>query len=285
MNDNQLIGLEQGITLGANSYPSNALLLPPTNGAGTIISGNIFRNDILGVRIYNPGISNPNIMIRCNDFHNLYNGISLPDITGIKLEANSVVNITNEIGSSANPAGNRFINFFGVNGAKPVYTFNQTSTAAVGNLRYFAYNSAQESPGAITFRLSTPRPFVNTGVSPTNACQSQGAGAGVNSRIAQASSSETNIQAADAQPYLDEAYPNPTSSEATVSYFVPESATSAKLILHDVITGQLIKESVTLEKGKHTTQLPVAKLKAGIYSYTLLVDEKPITTKKLVIVK
>ncbi len=78
-------------------------------------------------------------------------------------------------------------------------------------------------------------------------------------------------------------YPNPFSSSTIIPYYMLEENVRGELTITDVTGRQLQKYN--LEKGFNTIEFKTHDLKNGIYYYTMMVDGKTISTKKIVIIK
>jgi len=78
---------------------------------------------------------------------------------------------------------------------------------------------------------------------------------------------------------LGDAQPNPNSGSTQISYFLPDNISNAKIIFTDML-GKVIEEQV-LQSGYGLLNIDTQNLPSGIYSYTLIVDEKVIVTKKI----
>jgi len=68
-----------------------------------------------------------------------------------------------------------------------------------------------------------------------------------------------------------------------INYFVPENATSAQLIIYD-INGRLMKK-VKIENGFGKIHVYGADMVSGTYTYSILVDGKVMSAKKMVSAK
>ena len=77
------------------------------------------------------------------------------------------------------------------------------------------------------------------------------------------------------------AFPNPITSSSSIKYKLEENAKQGKLIFYDVL-GKVIKQ-IVLSGKEGTEKISTNDFDAGIYFYTFLVDDKIISTKKLVI--
>jgi hypothetical protein len=84
--------------------------------------------------------------------------------------------------------------------------------------------------------------------------------------------------------YLEQNIPNPVTVTTTIRYSVPQTVTSARLILTNA-KGQVIKTISLSNRGSGQVSLNTAALTAGTYNYTLWVDGKQADTKRLIITK
>ena len=75
--------------------------------------------------------------------------------------------------------------------------------------------------------------------------------------------------------------PNPYTSNNTIRYFIPENFTNVKITFQD-LTGKTLKEIVVNETGQGSIILDGSELINGIYTYSLVVGNKVIDTKKMV---
>lgn len=78
--------------------------------------------------------------------------------------------------------------------------------------------------------------------------------------------------------------PNPFNQETIITCFVPESASTASLMIYD-IQGKQLKKIDIRQKGKSETVIQANELNFGIYLYSLVVDGKEISTKRMIISK
>lgn len=74
--------------------------------------------------------------------------------------------------------------------------------------------------------------------------------------------------------------PNPFSEGTTIKYFVPDNA-DAQIVFYDMFGNQL-KIFKIAEKGMGQLNIDASNLSAGMYSYSLLVNEKIVDTKKMI---
>jgi hypothetical protein len=80
---------------------------------------------------------------------------------------------------------------------------------------------------------------------------------------------------------ISNAFPNPANSTISVKYDINEYAQNGRIILYDML-GKKVKE-VALADKEGTAKINVSDLNQGVYFYTFFVDDKAISTKKLVI--
>ena len=78
--------------------------------------------------------------------------------------------------------------------------------------------------------------------------------------------------------------PNPFSVNTEIRFEIPENASTAKLIIHDM-QGAEIKSYSIAQKGLSSIVINGFELPAGMYMYTLLVNNTMIDTKKMILTK
>ncbi len=83
--------------------------------------------------------------------------------------------------------------------------------------------------------------------------------------------------------YISDAFPNPSNGTAQLIYSVKKDAGSSKLEIHNIL-GSLVKV-VELKEKNGSVKLPLEDVGSGIYFCSLVVDNKTISTKKLVVSK
>jgi len=82
---------------------------------------------------------------------------------------------------------------------------------------------------------------------------------------------------------LGDAFPNPTNSNCTISYNIPEFKNSASLFLFNMQGKQLA--DYPLKKGENSLQLNLSDYAAGTYLYVLAIDNYNVKSGKVEIVK
>jgi hypothetical protein len=78
--------------------------------------------------------------------------------------------------------------------------------------------------------------------------------------------------------------PNPFSANTEIRFEIPSGATSAKLLIHDMQGAEIKSYSITT-KGIGNIIIQGSELQAGMYMYTLLVNNSVIDTKKMILTK
>jgi hypothetical protein len=82
---------------------------------------------------------------------------------------------------------------------------------------------------------------------------------------------------------LNNIYPNPVTDFAFVDYRILEHGISAKIVIHNILGNPMTEFPLPFEETK--VKMTVESLSAGIYFYTLYIDNEGVTTRKLVIKK
>ncbi len=87
-----------------------------------------------------------------------------------------------------------------------------------------------------------------------------------------------------AQGYIDQNIPNPFDAETQISYFIPQNATSASIVI-STVNGQFIKEVSISDTGNGILKLNASDIPTGTYTYSLMVDGTVIATNKMILAK
>ncbi len=76
--------------------------------------------------------------------------------------------------------------------------------------------------------------------------------------------------------------PNPFNIETEIKYYISENTISANIIIYD-LQGKEMKSFNTLQKGYGSIIINSSELYAGMFVYTLIVDNKIIDTKRMIL--
>jgi hypothetical protein len=80
---------------------------------------------------------------------------------------------------------------------------------------------------------------------------------------------------------LHEIYPNPVSDVAYIDYKLTSSQVNAKIIIHNILGSQLAVYELSYQETR--LKIKADELAAGVYFYTLYLDNEGILTRKLVV--
>jgi len=78
--------------------------------------------------------------------------------------------------------------------------------------------------------------------------------------------------------------PNPFSMNTEIRFEIPKNSSSAKLLIHDMQGGE-IKSYILTARGVGNIMIQGHELPAGMYMYTLLVNNTIVDTKKMILTK
>jgi hypothetical protein len=99
-------------------------------------------------------------------------------------------------------------------------------------------------------------------------------------KLSQKDNSTVSVKPTDA--YLSYSNPNPNSVSARINYNIPTGATKAHLVITNA-TGQQLKKITLNNSG--SVEVNTTSLSAGIYFYSLFIDDNLFDTKKMLIVR
>ena len=85
-------------------------------------------------------------------------------------------------------------------------------------------------------------------------------------------------------PVLYQNNPNPFSQETRIHYFLPETSNNASLIIYNLQGQELANYSLT-QKGEQDCIIQGSELMAGMYVYTLIVDNQIVDSKRMILTK
>lgn len=87
---------------------------------------------------------------------------------------------------------------------------------------------------------------------------------------------------AEKEAMLGQNTPNPAVSTTSVSVEIPSYAVSSYIQIY-TLQGNPVKKVSISDKGKSKIQINVSDMTPGIYMYSLMVDNKLIQTKRMVV--
>jgi hypothetical protein len=77
-------------------------------------------------------------------------------------------------------------------------------------------------------------------------------------------------------------YPNPAKNIFDIEYIVADSSVSSFIIIYNVL-GEKVMSIALTEKGKSKITINSSAFSSGVYLYSLIVENKRIATKKMII--
>lgn len=83
---------------------------------------------------------------------------------------------------------------------------------------------------------------------------------------------------------LDQNIPNPFSKETRVGCFIPDDATNSTLYIYN-LNGIQLQQYNVLGKGEQSVTIIGNSFQPGMYLYTLVIDNKEINTKRMILTK
>lgn len=83
---------------------------------------------------------------------------------------------------------------------------------------------------------------------------------------------------------LDQNFPNPFNKETKIGCFIPDGAISSFLYIYDM-NGTQLKQYPINSKGKQMITINGNSLVPGMYLYTLVVNDKEVDTKRMILTK
>jgi len=82
---------------------------------------------------------------------------------------------------------------------------------------------------------------------------------------------------------LEQNTPNPFNNSTEIKFFVPENSNTAGIYIYDMTGKELLKLDIT-QRGNSSVILSASQLNAGMYLYSLIVDDKLIDTKTMILI-
>ncbi len=97
-----------------------------------------------------------------------------------------------------------------------------------------------------------------------------------------------NVGTDNAVPYdgtntLFQNTPNPFNQSTMIKYQLSHNATNAKICIYNLTGKQLQCYNLTATKGEGAIEVRASSLQSGMYLYSLIVDDKLISTKRMVL--
>lgn len=104
------------------------------------------------------------------------------------------------------------------------------------------------------------------------------------SNLQKAKSSTEDISSISKETALYQNAPNPFSESTTITCYINDDANEASLYIYDM-TGKQIDKKVISDKGDVSIKIEAGSLTAGMYIYSLVVDDKVIDSKRMILTK
>ena len=80
---------------------------------------------------------------------------------------------------------------------------------------------------------------------------------------------------------VSDVFPNPSNSCTSLSYSLRNDAGKGKIFIYNML-GSIVKE-IPLNEKQAVINIPTSELNSGSYFYTFMVDDKIVSTKKMVV--
>ncbi|NJM26138.1 MAG: T9SS type A sorting domain-containing protein, partial [Bacteroidia bacterium] len=80
---------------------------------------------------------------------------------------------------------------------------------------------------------------------------------------------------------VQDVYPNPVTDQANVDYRIASDRVKAKLVIHNILGNQVAEYDLPAYENK--LKVRTDELNAGVYFYTLYVDNEGVMTRKLIV--
>lgn len=107
-----------------------------------------------------------------------------------------------------------------------------------------------------------------------------------NTRLKMETSSSINTidEESNFSAILYDNIPNPFSQKSKIQYFVPENSISAKILIHNM-QGKELMSNIIPSVGYGSITINGSELGAGMFLYSLFIDNKIIDTKRMLLTK
>ena len=83
---------------------------------------------------------------------------------------------------------------------------------------------------------------------------------------------------------MNQNVPNPFSGKTDIAIYLPEKIKTAMLYIYD-LSGKQIEQHVIEGRGDTVMTIYADKMNAGMYIYSLIADNKVMSTKRMIVVK
>ena len=286
--DNIFLNLAEGVRLGDLGW----------TGANSTFLGNRFTDCGTGLTTYNQSGASagvPYLWARCNTFERTILANGSPN-WGILMEGTLTRIIFDDLTASgglySTPMKNRFT---GPERDRMTWLESRSLQGAPRYVTYSVNSSALGTPVDLVgdIMLRSQGFDVNSGFmiglqdyTDGQDCASEGLpNAGIQPlRPGKGETATPAAAPAALTAALHPASPNPTATETTIGYALPDKCQQAEIVLRDLLTGQA-RQRVVLDTRAQSATLRVAHLPAGVYSYTLLVEGAAVATRRLLITR
>jgi len=81
---------------------------------------------------------------------------------------------------------------------------------------------------------------------------------------------------------IGEIYPNPTNTFSSIKIILKEKS-SVELFIYDIQGKKIVSKHETLQAGKNEVEIDTSRLKSGIYTYLIKVNNDIVTSDKLIV--
>jgi hypothetical protein len=93
--------------------------------------------------------------------------------------------------------------------------------------------------------------------------------------------SDTTQMVSETTDRLKDAAPNPARGFTNISYSLPSDARSARIVVKNLLGNVVYNENIAIDS--RSLRLDTAGFSNGIYIYSLLINNQPVMSKRLVV--
>jgi len=83
---------------------------------------------------------------------------------------------------------------------------------------------------------------------------------------------------------LEQNAPNPFNQITVIKYYLPSNVGNASISITDM-NGKIVKNIPVITKGSGQLALQAGLLTAGTYNYSLIINGRPVDTKKMILIQ